>query len=261
MRTAFLLALLICFGGGCGGAATPETNPTGDHDAGPDGCVGVNLDGGGAPATPPDGPSKCPQGICNYQTGAGCSGAMPACVPSVNGGTVVPACTTAGAGVSGSACKQTTECAAGYFCAAGACHKLCCGGDWTGCPSANEHCITTLSFSDGMGGVIPTGAMLCYPVNTCDPLMPASCPDPGTACLLVDPTGATACFKPGTGGSGDPCPCMGGFTCVVGGSGPTCRRLCKTVPCGEPGCQAGEGVCVHFTRDPPGVGECTPGFF
>ena len=38
-----------------------------------------------------------------------------------------------------------------------------------------------------------------------------------------------------------------------------CRRLCKAVEGGgEPSCKEGEGVCVHFHRDPPGVGECTP---
>jgi hypothetical protein len=26
---------------------------------------------------------------------------------------------------------------------------------------------------------------------------------------------------------------------------------------GEPACKEGEGICVHFNRDPPGVGECT----
>src|SRR5262249_46924024 len=159
------------------------------------------------------------------------------------------------AGVSGSACQQTTDCAAGYFCLAkidDTCHKLCCGGDWTGCPSANEHCITSLVFGDGMGGTIQTGAMLCYPVNNCDALSPQSCGKPGTACELVDTTGATACVPEGPGGAGAPCPCQGGFTCVGG----VCRRLCKAVEGGgAPYCQAGEGVCVHFNRDPPGVGE------
>jgi hypothetical protein len=27
---------------------------------------------------------------------------------------------------------------------------------------------------------------------------------------------------------------------------------------GEPFCQEGEGICVHYNRDPQGVGECTP---
>jgi hypothetical protein len=26
----------------------------------------------------------------------------------------------------------------------------------------------------------------------------------------------------------------------------------------QPYCQAGEGICTHYTRDPAGVGECQP---
>ena len=56
---------------GCGPATGETTSSSGGVDAGPE-VVQVNLDGGGAPATPPDGASLCPQdGICNYQTGAG----------------------------------------------------------------------------------------------------------------------------------------------------------------------------------------------
>ena len=137
---------------------------------------------------------------------------------------------------------------------------------WIGIPLPSDFTQTcgvpfaSLVFGDGMGGTIQTGAMLCAPINTCDALTPASCGKPGTACEIVDPTGATACVTEGAGGAGEPCPCKGGFTCIAGGSGSTCRRLCKAVEGGgEPYCQAGEGVCVHFNRDPPGVGECTPG--
>lgn len=244
---------------GCG-PSTGDTSSSGGIDAGPD-VVVVVLDGGGAPATPPDGASLCPQGgACNYQTGAGCPADHPACIPVADGnGGVAPACALTGPGANGAACAVAGDCAAGLLCAEKTCHKLCCGGDWTGCPSANEHCIQSLVYGDGNGGTIATKAMLCYPVNTCDALAPSSCAQLGTTCQLADPTGATACLPEGQGGSGDACPCKGGFACIVGEKGGECRRLCKAVEGGgDPYCQSGEGICTHFTRDPSGVGECTP---
>ena len=249
------VTLLFSVACGTGGTVSQGDLP---GDAGPD-IVPVDLDGGGAPATPPDGPSACPAGVCNYQTGVGCSGATSACLPELSGSTAVPACSPAGTAQGGAACAQAADCVAGYICAAGTCQKLCCGGDWTGCDSPSEHCIEALSYANGMGGQISTGAMLCYPINTCDALTPSSCTAAGTTCQIADPTGATACLPNGTGQSGDPCPCEGGFTCVVASKGPTCVRLCKAVAGGgDPYCQAGEGICTHYTRDPAGVGECSP---
>jgi hypothetical protein len=237
---------------GCGGGLT-DTESTGGVDGGAGGPI--ILDGGGELPAPPDGEKLCPAGACNYQTSAGCSGSTPSCLPSFGAGdAVVPSCQAAGAGASGASCAAWTDCAPGFLCAEGACRKLCCGGDWTGCPSAGEHCIRALELKSGSGQIVSSGAMLCYPVNTCDALAPASCAEPGTTCQIVDPTGATACFPEGTGESGQPCPCKGGFLCVAG----ECRRLCKAAPGGgEPSCKSDEGVCVHFNRDPPGVGECT----
>jgi hypothetical protein len=233
---------------GCGSSSTST-----DYDDLLDG--GPILDGGGEIPVPPEGEKLCPGGVCNYQTNAGCSGATPSCVPSlVSTDSVAPACQAAGAGMSGSACAAWTDCALGFICAEGTCHKLCCGGDWTACPSPGEHCIRTLQLKGGSGQILATGAMLCYPVNTCDALAPTSCAEPGTTCQIVDATGATACFPEGSGESGQACPCKGGFLCVAG----ECRRLCKAVEGGgEPACKEGEGICVHFNRDPPGVGECT----
>ncbi|MBK8254097.1 MAG: hypothetical protein IPK82_15705 [Polyangiaceae bacterium] len=233
---------------GCTGST--ETQPM---DGGTDGPAFV--DGGGTIPDPPNGPSLCPQGACNYQTNAGCA-ANQTCVPLPDGmGSAPPGCIGAGTAASGATCTNFDECAPGFICALGQCRKLCCGGDWSGCPTENEHCIQNLNVSDGMGGAIKSGAMLCMPVNTCDPLQPNVGCASGTACLIVDPTGATACFPEGSGVSGDPCPCKGGFLCVDN----ECRRLCKAVEGGgEPTCQEGEGICVHYARDPDGVGECTP---
>ena len=161
--------------------------------------------------------------------------------------------------MSGSACAAETDCVAGHLCVEKTCHKLCCGGDWTGCDSVSEHCIKNLLYGDGMGGTIQTNVMLCYPINTCDALAPKSCPQPGTSCQIADATGATACLPENSGGSGDACPCKGGLVCVVGQNGGECHRLCKAVAGGgDPACIEGEGVCVHYNRDPAGVGECTP---
>lgn len=234
---------------GCKGGV--ETDDPADAGAdGPD----VILDGGGDAAVPPDGASLCPQGACNYQTNAGC-GAAETCAPYPDGaGDAPPTCIAAGQGASGAACQSLDACAPGLLCAGGACRKLCCGKDWTGCADG-ESCIQGLSLSDGNGGTIKTGAMLCLPVNTCDALDPYAGCAAGTACQIADPTGATACLQEGGGAQGEPCPCKGGFLCVEG----ACRRLCKAVEGGgDPACEAGEGVCVHFVRDPAGVGECTP---
>jgi hypothetical protein len=236
---------------GCKGGVETEDPADGGAEEG-----GVILDGGGTIPMPPNGASLCPQGACNYQTNAGCAAAE-TCAPIPDGaGNVAPACIPAGQGASGASCQSADQCAPGHLCAGGTCRKLCCGADWTGCASETEHCIQNLSIADGNGGVVKTGAMLCLPVNYCDALDPYSaCGTPGTACLIVDPTGATACVGEGSGAAGAACPCKGGFLCVDG----ECRRLCKAVEGGgEPSCQEGEGVCVHFHRDPPGVGECTP---
>lgn len=249
VATALSVAGSVVPVSGCSGGVETQ-DPT---DAGADG-PDIILDGGGTIPSPPDGASLCPQGACNYQTNTGC---MPpqGCIPYPNGqGQAPPTCFTLGQNAAGSACQSVDQCAPGTLCAGGVCRKLCCGGDWTGC-SSGESCIQNLSISDGNGGTIKTGAMLCLPVNYCDALDPYNGCAPGTACLIVDPTGATACFPEGAGTSGDPCPCKGGFLCVSG----ECRRLCKAVSGGgEPSCQDGEGICVHYNRDPQDVGECTP---
>src|SRR4051812_35271059 len=134
MERAAWLGIALLFGAGCG-AGTGDTGTSGDPaDGGPPGPIEVILDGGGEPATPPDGAKACPMGKCNYQTGEGCPVDQPACIRAPDGmNGIPPACNLAGAGTSGAACTQQTDCAAGLLCAQGACHKLCCGGDWTGC--------------------------------------------------------------------------------------------------------------------------------
>jgi hypothetical protein len=171
---------------------------------------------------------------------------------------VHPGCEPAGAGESGDACAAQAECARGYYCAAGACHKLCCGADWTGCPKG-ESCIRSLEVRAG-GRVIAAEASLCFPTGTCDPLTNQGCEDdPSRECKIVDPTGAVACAPRSNAGLGDDCApptvCKSGLNCVGG----TCIKLCAFEACGEPACSADEGTCVHFLRDPEGLGECMLG--
>ncbi len=236
---------------GCGSGGT-ETTP---EDAGADGPV-VILDGGGAIAQPPDGPASCP-GACNYQTNDGCP-ADKTCFPELSGDTTAPACISAGGGENGAPCTALSDCGPGFVCTSatdGVCRKLCCGGDWSGCADADERCLQKLSLKDPSGKTVATNAWLCVSANNCDALDPSLCPVEGQACQIIDGTGATLCLKDGTGDQGEPCPCKGGFVCVA----KACRRLCKAVEGGgEPYCQEGEGICVHYNRDPQGVGECTP---
>jgi hypothetical protein len=258
-RIFFLWLAVVCFAApllGCEGATSPP-DPTGSGGSG--GQSDPVLDGGGTIPPPPDGAAACPAGVCNYQTGTGCptdAGAV-SCVPLPMGTSVAPACEKAGQTANGAACSQWTDCVSGSICAGNRCRKLCCGRDWTGCGTSSEHCLRPLSIQLANNTVVATDAYLCYPVNQCDALQPASCAsiEANTTCQIADPTGATACLPEGTGGVASPCPCKGGFACVEGG----CRRLCRAAAGGgEPSCPAEEGRCVHFNRDPGGVGECTP---
>jgi len=182
-----------------------------------------------------------------------------------------PACVAAGTTATGGACTAWTDCAPGMICAGGACRKICCGEpktlrDFNACP-AGEHCLLGFEVKLASGATVDTGAYLCFPVNACNALDPGSCSatNPGTTCQIADETGATACLSDGNAGPTDNCGvcndagvctrCKGGSICVSHG----CRRLCKAVAGGgEPSCPETEGRCVHFTRDPDGVGECTP---
>lgn len=242
--------LLAACGSGGDGDPTPDGGLT--PDSGPS-----VLDGGGDPAVPPDGAALCPSGTCNYQTQSGCA-AGESCWPLVaSDGTVSPGCLGAGTGTVGAACTDWTECAAGSVCVGGVCRTLCCGRDWSAC-APDESCFHTLELQVGDASV-PSGVDLCFPVNDCDVLDPQACADQaGLTCQVVDPRGSVACMPEGTGAVGDACTaasgCRAGLACI----GDECRRLCRAIEGGEPACQAGEGVCVHYVRDPEGVGECTP---
>ena len=239
------------------GTSTSVSDTTTDPDAS---CTNPNLilDGGGVVEVPEAGAPQCPAGVCNYQAQTGCPDGQ-ACRPQFTAAspTVSPGCEPAGAGKSGAVCASGSDCAVGYFCVDRACRKQCCAEDRLAC-DPGESCFRPLEVKAG-GTVIPSGMELCFPVNDCDPLDATSCSaSPGSECKVVDATGAVACMPVSNAKLGDPCSaasaCAAGALCVKD----ECRALCRAEPCAEPACAAGQGTCIHYNRDPAGVGECTP---
>ena len=246
----------------CGSADTVSEAQPSDH------CHEVVLNTDDEIPPSPNGVDLCPSGPCNYQDQSGCAAdrnCAPA--PTAAGSGITPACIPitiprSGEGTTGDACRTSNECAKGYACGGGACRRLCCGLDRDAC-GAGETCFQELFMAlEADGEQISTGAYLCYPTG-CDVLTSEDCPA-GFDCKIIDPAGTTACIPPSPEELGEPCEapsiCRRGLTCVGPDGQKTCRRLCRHEACGEPACQPGEGACVHFNRDPEGVGECTPGF-
>lgn len=258
MRSSFpsksLLGALALGLSACGSGSKQE-EPQADA-----GVPAVILDGGGGIEDPPDGPSLCGTGDCNYQTNAGCSAGQ-ACRPALEDGASIARCQATGNKPAGASCTDSSECVAGTLCAAGQCHTQCCGGDWTACPDG-ESCIRQYLLGVPGGGSIAAGVDLCFPVGTCNVLDPDACAnEPGRTCKLVDPTGSQACAPEGSGATGATCdpenPCVKLHTCVGG----RCTPLCRAAPLESPEeprpCADPDATCVHFDRDPAGVGECT----
>jgi hypothetical protein len=256
--TAFWLAGL-----GCTSGATKAPGVTTYTVGDPPSSTPI-LDAGDEPAVPPNGAASCPPGVCNYQTQSGCvfsEAAPPACLPlTTSEGTAVPVCVRAGTALEGEECVHWDDCAAGLACAGRdkrICRRMCCGGDWSAC-RPDERCTGPFWVNAGSTPV-PSGASVCMPAQQCDVLTGSPCPA-GNVCQIVDPTGATACVEAPPQGLGgrpaDPCPpCQTGFACI----GQGCARLCGLAEAG-PFCPPEEGRCVHWNRDPEGVGECTPVF-
>lgn len=238
---------------------TTTSTSSGEADAAA-GAPDRVVDGGGPAPVAPNGVKGCPAGACNYQSGSGCD-ANQACRPqfTADAAVVGPGCEPAGAGQHGDACKAQADCAAGHYCAEGVCRKQCCAGDWTAC-DADESCIRQVDVLAG-GKVLDSGLALCFPVNDCDPLDPSPCAaDKATECKIVDAKGSVACSPRSSAKAGDDCAppavCAAGLTCVL----KECRKLCKAVVGETTGCTPADGACVHFSRDPADIGECTPKF-
>jgi hypothetical protein len=226
------------------------------------GDLRIIYDAGASSAIPPDGPSLCTDGSCNYQTQLGCdAGYM--CHPQL--GTdqnVTPTCQPAGSKGAGESCVWL-GCQPGYLCAADArCHRMCCGGDWSAC-EADESCTGAIELlASGSSTPVPAGVGVCEPTDDCDVFDPSSCPV-GQSCYIIDSRGGVGCRVSGSAEAYESCSstqlCKGGLTCVSAGKATgQCRRLCRAVPGGgAPSCPAAEGMtCAHYVNDPPGVGEC-----
>lgn len=250
-------AWLCCFALlGCACSGSPQPEPTLERDAG---VPAVIEDGGGGIEAPPDGATLCGAGDCNYQTQAGCAEGL-ACRPQLEGDQAVARCEAAGDAAVGSACQRSTDCGVAALCAGGYCRAVCCGADWSACPSG-QSCIRQLELGLPGGGSTPAHVDLCFPVGTCEVLDLASCQaEPGRSCQLVDPRGSEACAPMGTVATGGACDdqrrCSAGHSCVGG----RCALLCRAeaIDAGEARpCPDLSQTCVHFDRDPPGVGECT----
>lgn len=181
-------------------------------------------------------------------------------------------------------------CVPGLFCLhaagkPGICRKLCCGvegasyGDWRAC-DPGESCVRQITAQfevpPGSHQFVEKDAHVfaCVPVNNCDPLDRTSCTSDASdperpVCRIADPLGNVACLPPGKANLGEPCDhthqCGPVQNCAhtVDKQGIElqtleCRRLCRMAACGDQACPTNEGICVHFNRDPVGVGECTP---
>jgi hypothetical protein len=226
-------------------------------------CAPVVANAGDTIPDPPDGAALCPPGICNYQTQEGCAEDQ-ACQPDFtdDGAGVEATCLPAGERAPGETCNSQLRCQRGALCAEGVCRKLCCGRDWSACDEG-ESCFHTFSLQPPGQPPQNTGAWLCYPVGTCSVLRTDQC-GPDKDCKMVDPRGSEACVPKSPGELHELCSservCGAGLTCVGQPGEATCRLLCSAEECGTPACPEEEGTCVHFNRNPRGVGECTPGW-
>jgi len=263
LRASFARALAVAFVlvgiASCGTADSSND----DH---PKPTCGAVFEGGGGIVPPDDGSEapECQTSLCNYQSQEGCA-ADESCLPTVVDDAIASVCAKAGTSALGAACSSLAPCERGAACVSGYCRKLCCAGDWTVC-EAGDSCFRTFAYQIGNAPAL-TGAWVCYPVGECSVLdpHPAAC-KAGEDCKIVDSRGSEACIPKSAGELGEPCGlatgrlCGAGLTCVGQPGEEACRRLCRAEACGEPACPAEEGSCVHFDRDPPAVGECTPGW-
>lgn len=253
-------AILLCgvaLSIACGAAESVN-----DAESGDDGCPRIVQNGGDTIRERPDGESLCPDGVCNYVSQDGCPSNQ-ACRPALDSsGAIIPSCQGAGTRTNGETCANANDCEPGYACPDGQCRKLCCGRDWSESACDEGYgCYRDWSFLVN-DVATPTGAYLCFPTG-CDIFTSDDCPS-GRDCKIIDPRGTTACVPPSPERLGERCTppsvCGRGLACVGQPGEEVCRRLCRAEECGEPACRLGEGTCVHFNRDPPGVGECTPGW-
>ncbi|MFC1642805.1 hypothetical protein ACFL5O_08995 [Myxococcota bacterium] len=213
----------------------------------------VVLDAGDPAPTPPDGASLCPPGECNFQTQTGCDQGL-ACVATLSGNKGIASCKPPGQTPEGGNCEEQTDCAEGLACAGGSCRTLCCGHDWSVCPTG-QSCFRGLWLQrDGVQA--DTGASVCFPVDDCDVFDPDACGE-DRICSIASLRADVACMPTGAVATGKPCrssnDCAREHVCAE----ERCVKLCRAEEDAETRPCAGENeVCVHYKTNPPGVGQC-----
>jgi hypothetical protein len=166
---------------------------------------------------------------------------------AADGGTGITAqCGTSGSSTDGDPCMSAADCGPELGCISGLtpiCRTYCCDS-LESCPS-ETYCVTS-PMNEPPYAAIP----VCIPAMTCVLLDDATCPA-GLTCAIVRASGTTSCIVPGTGTTGQACPCAAGFTCSAADD--TCLQLCHT---GTDECGS-NGFCQGGTKPyPDGIGYC-----
>jgi len=221
------------------------------------------------------------QGDAAPDGGTGAPAPGYACHLTRQSGSAAAVCEPAGHGREHAPCVDSSDCAAGYGCvldgAAGECRHFCCAGN-SACqcdPDAGADCdpglAGTFCADRPLKADIPNGdptqtaqlAPVCVPADNCNLAEPypcqaanaadCTCPEPGTACMVVG-DGLTSCIAPpGTGQAGDPCPCAWGHVCSQATG--KCLKICSLTT-NDPGC--GGGKCQASKQMPDYFGVCVP---
>ena len=248
--------------GGQGGSSSFAPSGDASPDAGP---VRAPLDGGSlssADVTAPD-PLMPPA------TGGGQNAGEPVYACHVRRGEAGPVgqCELAGTGDVGEPCTSSHDCKPGLGCVgdlnAGQCLRFCCGLE-DECDSG-RYCANRPLRDDA--DPEPLAVPVCVQADNCklddpypcDPTQAGGCTCPESKmCTVVRDDGTTSCVTPGSGRSGDACPCASGYFCSQGVQ--TCVKVCKTdrsTDCGTGRCQAtagfptGFGLCTGMTAEDP----------
>lgn len=255
----------------------------GPGDSGPGGDATPSVEAGAAPdsGTPDAGEASTgqpPQGdAATPDAGAATPPSRYGCHLVQNNGTPAAVCEPAGEGKESKPCVDSGDCAPGYGCSAGECRHFCCAGN-SACecdPDAGTNCDPGLvgtfcadrpleTDDTGAGSPqTPQMAPVCVPADNCNLAEPypcqasnpddCTCPEPGTACMVVG-DGLTSCITPpGTGKAGDACPCAWGHVCSQATG--KCLKICS-LTANDPGC--GGGKCQASKQMPDYFGVCVP---
>ncbi len=198
------------------------------------------------------------------------AGAGPFACRKVRSGTNgIVKCAPAGTLGHGDTCTSSSQCAAGFSCAAqnanggGVCLRSCCSvNSCDEVTSEKTYCAVIQLFEGETPGSSASrlDVPVCLPAKTCNVLLPAGggvCKE-GEICRLVDGRGTASCEPApvnSLGVSDDPCPCSEGYACLR--QSDTCRKLC---PLGSDEACGPGGMCLSGGQAfPEGVGVCGPG--